>query len=197
MPTSLEPDPEFGWHRPPPEGYFAEDLDRIPGLPAHAELIDGSLVLRSIQSAFHSRAVSLLESGLDVAAPWERFRVSREMSVVLGRRQRPTPDLVVVHAAAEINAEATWYPADAVLLAVEVVSPDSEERDRERKPQLYAKAGIKYFWRVENADGRMVIYAYELDPAAVQYVPVGIFHDRVNVAYPYDIDIDLTEIDRM
>ncbi len=32
------------WYVPPEEGFHAEDLDRIPELPPHTELIDGSLV---------------------------------------------------------------------------------------------------------------------------------------------------------
>ncbi|MEU8240118.1 Uma2 family endonuclease [Actinoplanes missouriensis] len=184
------------WHRPPDEGYFADDLDRIPGLPSHTELIDGSLVVVSPQKRFHMMALRLLENALTRLAPEDRFVVSREMSVVLGARQRPEPDLLVVHANAEIDLDATWYPADAVVLAVEVVSPDSEERDRRRKPTLYAEAGIKYFWRVEDVAGRMVVYAYELDPATAKYVPVGIFHDRLSLAYPFEIEIDLTVIDK-
>ncbi|MFI1995521.1 Uma2 family endonuclease [Actinoplanes sp. NPDC020271] len=117
--------------------------------------------------------------------------------MVLGPRQRVEPDVMVVDAAAEIGPEGTWYPADAVLLAVEVVSPDSEERDRKRKPQLYAEAGIEWFWRVEDADGKIVLYVYELDPTTRQYVPLGIFHDRVALTVPFAIDIDLTEIDRL
>ena len=31
------------WPVPPPEGFTADDLDRIPDLPPHTELIDGSL----------------------------------------------------------------------------------------------------------------------------------------------------------
>ncbi|MFI9415012.1 hypothetical protein [Nocardia gamkensis] len=38
----LEPYPQ--WLRPPPGGFVAEDLDRLPDLPPHTELIDGSLV---------------------------------------------------------------------------------------------------------------------------------------------------------
>ncbi|WP_229074212.1 Uma2 family endonuclease [Actinoplanes sp. DH11] len=192
----MSAEPAAEWHRPPPEGYFAEDLDRIPGLPPHTELIDGSLVLVSPQKAFHMTAVSVLEAGLRRCAP-PGIRVRREMSVVLGPRQRPEPDVLVLHADAAIDHDATWYPAEAVLLTVEVVSPDSEERDRERKPQLYAASGIRFFWRVENAGGRMVIYAYELDSTTRQYAPVGIFHDRVDLRHPYEITIDLTEIDRM
>lgn len=93
----------------------------------------------------------------------------------------------------------TWYPAEAVKLAVEVVSPDSQIRDRERKPQIYAQAGIKHFWRAEDTSGRVTLYAYELDPATSAYGLTGIFHDRVKLTVPFDIDIDidLTEIERM
>jgi Uma2 family endonuclease len=195
--TAMPLPDEDRWHRPPAEGYFADDLDRIPGLPPHTELIDGTLVTVSPQKLFHMKALRLFENALARLAPWELFRVRREMSVVLGPRQRPEPDVMVVRAEAEVGSAATWYPADAVVLAVEVVSPDSEERDRRRKPQLYAEAGIPYFWRVEDVAGKIVLYAYELDPATRQFVPVGIFHDRVKLGVPFEIDIDLTEIERM
>lgn len=143
------------------------------------------------------KALRLFEQALARLAPWDLFRVRREMSVVLGPRQRPEPDVLVVRADAEIGPDATWYPAAAVVLVIEVVSPDSEERDRQRKPQLYAEAGIRYFWRVENSSGGIALYAYELDPATRQYALAGIFHDRVTLPLPLEIDIDLTEIDRI
>jgi Uma2 family endonuclease len=193
--VSVESAPE--WHRPPVEGYTADDLDRIPDLPPHAELIDGSLVIVSPQKRFHMKMLRLLENGLIRFAPWELFRVSREMSVVLNEKQRPEPDLVVVHADAEIDADATWYPVEAVVLAVEVVSPESLVRDRFRKPQLYAEAGIPFFWRVEPQEGKPVVYAYELDPAKRDYGDAYIFRNRVELPVPFPIDIDLTEIERM
>ncbi|SDT52259.1 Putative restriction endonuclease [Actinoplanes derwentensis] len=142
------------------------------------------------------KCLRVLENALDRSAPWDRFRVSREMSIVLGPRQRPEPDLIVVHAEAEVDSQATWYPAEAVVLAVEVVSPESEIRDRDRKPQLYAEAGIPHFWRVEDAGDKAVLYAYELDPTTRRYFPVGIFHDRVALTVPFDVEIDLTEVHR-
>jgi Protein of unknown function (DUF820). len=85
-----------------------------------------------------------------------------------------------------------------VLLAVEVVSPDSHMRDRERKPQLYARAGIPHYWRVERSDDwRPVVYVYEIDPATEAYVITGIHHDRLKLTVPFDIDIDLAEIDHL
>ncbi|GAA3740949.1 hypothetical protein GCM10022205_29260 [Spinactinospora alkalitolerans] len=117
--------------------------------------------------------------------------------MTLGPRQRPEPDVLVVRAEGEGGMEQSSYRPEAVELAVEVVSPDSEERDRERKPQLYARAGITHFWRVEEVSGRPTVYVYELDPATGAYALTGIHHDRLKLTVPFDIDIDLAEIDRL
>ncbi|GAA4951193.1 hypothetical protein GCM10023224_39550 [Streptomonospora halophila] len=50
---------------------------------------------------------------------------------------------------------------------------------------------------VENEDGRPVVYVYELDPATGAYVASGIHRDRLKLAVPFDIDVDLTAIDDM
>ncbi|MGJ6964897.1 Uma2 family endonuclease [Streptosporangium sp. G11] len=184
------------WVFPPPEGFVAEDLDRIPQLPAHTELIDGSLVFVSPQASFHTRAVDLLVSVLRRAAPAE-LRARREMSVILGERQRPEPDISVIHASAEHSPEQTFYRAEDVVLVVEVVSPESVGRDRDRKPVLYAEAGIEHFWLVENQSGKPAIYVYELDPVTRSYALTGIHRDLLKVSVPFDVDIDLTEIDRL
>ncbi|MBF6233622.1 Uma2 family endonuclease [Nocardia farcinica] len=84
-----------------------------------------------------------------------------------------------------------------LVLAVEAVSPDSEERDRETKPLKYANAGIPHFWRVERgSDDRVVVYAYELDRVSARYVPIGIFHDRLKLPVPFPVDIDLEALGR-
>ncbi len=184
------------WAVPPAGGFTSDDLDRLTELPPHTELIDGSLVFVSPQAAFHTLVMDILVSGLRRTSPKD-LRVRREMSVVLALRQRPEPDLVVINAAAETDTGQTAYQAEDILLAVEVVSGDSEERDRERKPQLYAKAGIPHFWRVENVSGRPTVYVYELDPATHAYALTGIHHDLLKLTLPFDIDIDLTEIDRL
>lgn len=191
---TVEPFPQ--WLRPPPGGFVAEDLDRLPDLPPHTELIDGSLVFVSPQAKFHVLVITLLDIALHRLVP-SHLRIRREMTVTLGRNQRPEPDIVVVHADRDGGLELTTYQADDVVLAVEVVSPESRSRDRERKPQLYAQAGITHFWRVENVDGRPVVYVYELDPATKVYALTGIHHEQLKLSVPFDIDIDLTDIERL
>ncbi|MFF3764473.1 Uma2 family endonuclease [Streptomyces sp. NPDC001922] len=191
-----EPRPEASgptWPIPPEGGWTADDLDRLPNLPPHTELIDGSLVFVSPQSKFHMRVLRLLESGLVAAAPPE-WEVVREMTVRLGEKDRPEPDVMVVRAEADDGLGQTTYVPGDVLLAVEVVSPDSTARDRKAKPIKYAQAGIRHYWRVENDEGRAVAYVFELEPATGVYVPTGIFHDRLKVSVPFTIDLDLTEI---
>jgi Uma2 family endonuclease len=184
------------WFVPPTGGFTAKDLDRIPRLPRHAQLVDGGLVFASPQSNFHMMTVSLLIDGIRRDLPSD-LRVCRQMTVTLSSRQRPEPDVMVVQAEAISGRDQDdCQPAD-VVLAVEVVSPDSEVRDRERKPQLYAAAGIPHFWRVEDTGGRPTVYVYELDPATKAYTLTGIHHDLLKLTVPFDIDIDLTEIDEI
>jgi Uma2 family endonuclease len=187
------------WVFPPPDGFTADDLDRIPDLPPHTELIDGSLVFVGPQRSFHSLALYLLESGLRRQTP-AHLRVRREMTIVVNKANRPEPDLVIVRrdAVPATGHAETRYRAEDVVLAVEVVSPESVARDRKRKPLLYAEAGIPYFWLVERTEtGRPVIHCYELDRVGGKYELTGIHHDHLKLSVPFTIDIDLTEIDEL
>ncbi|MFC7304843.1 Uma2 family endonuclease [Streptomyces monticola] len=190
-------DDDYEWARPPEGGWTADDLDDLPNLPPHTELLDGSLVFVSPQTRFRSQAMRLLENTLMDQVP-DELDVIREMTIKLNERNRPEPDVLVFRAGADTGPRQTWYRPEDMVIVVEVVSEDSEDRDRELKPRKYAHAGIPHFWRVEQNDGLPVVYVYELDPATRSYTPTGIFHDRLKLAVPFpiDIDIDLTAINR-
>jgi Uma2 family endonuclease len=190
-----EPFPE--WLLPPSRGFTVDDLFRLTDLPSHTQLVDGALVFRARQSPHHARTNSLLVEGLRRTCP-AHLRVRREMVVVLGPGQAPEPDVSVIRAEAVRGLEANRYDARDVVLAVETVAPDSAIRDRERKPQLYARAGIPHFWLVEESPGRRpVVHVHALDPAAGAYVLTGVHEGRLALPVPFGIDIDLTAIDRM
>uniref|UniRef100_A0AAU3GSK5 Uma2 family endonuclease n=1 Tax=Streptomyces sp. NBC_01401 TaxID=2903854 RepID=A0AAU3GSK5_9ACTN len=192
----LEPQQPYRWPVPPEGGWTADDLDRLPGLPPHTELIDGSLVFMSPQRKFHTRTMWLLEAALLAHVPAD-LDVDREMTIRLDDSNRPEPDLLVYRAEADTGADQTWYAPEDVVLAVEVVSPDSEDRDRGIKPRKYAEAGIRHFWRVEQgADDLPVVYVYELDPATNTYTPTGIHHMKMNLSVPFPVDVDLSGIQR-
>jgi Uma2 family endonuclease len=178
------------WMRPPrPEGWLAEDLDNLPDAPRHTELIDGALVFRMFpQRHWHSRVIHTLHSALDSQAP-NKIEVNNKMTVRLDKHNRPEPD--VIASTMSIDREATWYEAEDVVLAVEVVSPESEHRDRAVKPHKYAEAGIRHFWRVEDVDSVTAIHVYELDDLTRTYVPVGIFRDTLKVDLPFPVELDV------
>lgn len=194
-PAAPEPEPQPGphWPIPPAGGWTADDLDTLPNLPPHTELIDGSLIFVSPQTRFHLRAVSFFERQLESTAP-DGLEVMREFTIDIDRHNRPEPDVIVAVEEGEEDPGQTRLRAESVQLAIEVVSPESVDRDRETKPIKYARARIPHFWRVENKDGRAVVYVYELDPATKAYVATGIFHDRLKVPVPFPIDLDLNEI---
>jgi Uma2 family endonuclease len=116
------------------------------------------------------------------------------MTVVCGPRQAPEPDVCIVRRAAPPgDLDDTLLDAADVRLAVEVVSPDSEVRDKERKPQIYAAAGIPHYWIVDREGQTTVVYAYDLDPIHRVYGPATIFRDRVDVTLPLSLSVDLSE----
>ncbi|NUT44448.1 MAG: Uma2 family endonuclease [Thermoactinospora sp.] len=177
------------WFYPgPPGGWTADMLDRLPpDAPRHVELIDGSLIMRSPQTAFHLYTIRLFEQSLK---PLAHLAVVREMTVTLGLRQRPEPDVLVVNKSA-ISPSTTSFRPEDVHLAAEVVSEESRERDRTTKPIKYSNAGIKHFWRIEQEDGLPVVYTFELEPAVRAYVPTGIHRKRLRVDVGFNVDIDL------
>ncbi|MET9339953.1 Uma2 family endonuclease [Nonomuraea sp. NPDC003804] len=184
MTTAL---PEWFWPGPP-GGWTADMLDRLPpDAPKHVELIDGSLVMMSPQTGFHMLMLRLLEQRL---TPPSALIVAREMTVTLGLRQRPEPDILLVNRTAFTEKGTSFKPQD-VHLVVEVVSDESMERDRTTKPIKYSDAGIKYFWRIELEDDRPVVYTFELEPAVKAYVPTGIHREKLHTYVGFDVDIDL------
>ncbi|MBB5131811.1 Uma2 family endonuclease [Thermocatellispora tengchongensis] len=173
------------WFFPgPPGGWTAEMLD-------HLELIDGALVMRPPQTWFHMLVLRLLERGI---RPPADLMVVREMTVTLGMRQRPEPDIMLVRCSA-VTTSVTSFEPQHVHLVVEVASPESLDRDRTTKPIKYSTAGIKYLWRLEEDQG-LVAYTYELDRAVKAYVPTGVHRGRLktDIGFPVDIDLDLDAV---
>lgn len=172
----------------PPGGWTAGMLDHLPpDAPRHVELIDGSLLPRPPQTGFHMRTLRLFENHL---TPPPHLAVIREMTVTLGPRQRPEPDVMLV-GRMTIRADTTSFRPEDVHLVIEVASAESIDRDRTTKPIKYANAGIQHFWRVEQDHGSPVVYTFELEPAVRTYVPTGIHRKRLQTHIGFDVDIDL------
>ncbi|MFF4383039.1 Uma2 family endonuclease [Kitasatospora sp. NPDC001547] len=176
-------------YAPRDEGWFADDLDHLPQAPRHTELIDGALVfMMSPQRSFHGRVVRNLTAALESLLP-DGMMVEDQMTVKLDRWNRPEPDVVV--ASADYDANRTWFDVADVVLAVEVVSPESAHRDRTVKVRKYAEAGIPHYWIVEEEEGLPVVHAFELETVTSSYAPAGIFRGKLERLVPFPLTIDL------
>ena len=157
---------------------------------AGIEIVDAMVVVSRSASERHNRLARILANALDAAAgpDWNAdtdFDV-RLQDVPLNNR---CPD-VTVYRADTIDVSPTR--PEHVLLVVEVVSPGSETTDRVVKADQYARAGIPFHWRVEQAaTGAPLVYTYVLDPAAGRYRDGEVFTGAVTVTAPFPVELDL------
>ncbi|MCF3166811.1 Uma2 family endonuclease [Streptomyces violaceoruber] len=157
---------------------------------ADIEIVDGMVVVSPTASKRHNRLARILANALDAAAgpDWNAdtdFDVRLQDVPLTNRR----PD-VTVYRAETIHLTPTR--PEHVLLVVEVVSPGSETTDRIVKFDQYAKAGIPFYWRVEQAvTGVPIVYTYVLDPATKGYRDGEMFTGAVKASVPFFITVDL------
>ncbi|MGQ4596834.1 Uma2 family endonuclease [Nocardia sp. R6R-6] len=160
---------------------------------AGIEIVDGMVVVSPSASKRHNRLARILANALDAAAgpEWNAdtdFDVRLQDVPLTNRR----PDVVVYRAD---MIDVTPTRPEHVLMVVEVVSPGSETTDRIVKVDQYAKAGIAFYWRVEQAvTGVPLIYTYVLDPATMTYRTGEIYTGILEVAAPFPVKIDLGQI---
>lgn len=180
----------------PPGGWTADGMDDLPPGAPRVELVDGALVPLSPQTRFHSHVRTRLANEIQRAASGN-VDVVVGMTMKLGKYQRPEPDILVYEFAEGRDDHLDWYeathvPPEDVLIAIEIVSPESRERDRTTKPMKYAAAGIPHFWRIEPEETGPAIHVYELDgTASPRYVPTTVARERLKLDVPFPIDVDV------
>ena len=141
----------------------------------------------------HNRLARVLANALDAAggADWNAdtdFDVRLQDVPLTNRR----PD-VVVYRTDTIDMSPTR--PEHVLMVVEVVSPGSETTDRVVKVDQYAKAGIAFYWRVEQAaTGVPLVYTYVLDPATKAYRTGEMYTGLVEATAPFAVRVELGSI---
>jgi Uma2 family endonuclease len=170
----------------PPEGWT---LDNLPDdLPKHTELIRGTLVM-SPQKSWHMAVLRMLDRQLYDQAPLE-YAVLFEMAVKRSPRSAPEPDVAIAHAAAFESDKSIYLPED-ILVAAEIVSPESEERDREDKPLIYAAMGIPTFWLIERGpDDVPIVHEHQLYGGAYRLMHTHI--GQLVTDIPFSIDLRFT-----
>jgi Uma2 family endonuclease len=150
----------------------------------------GMVVASPSAAKRHNRLARVIANALDAAggAEWNAdidFDV-RLRDVPLNNRR---PDVTVYRAD---TIDLTPTRPEHVLLVVEVVSPGSETTDRIVKADQYARAGIAFYWRVEQAaTGAPVVHTYLLDAAIGRYREGDLFTGKITISTPFPLDLDL------
>jgi Uma2 family endonuclease len=168
-------------------------LDEWAAIPEdtshHYELIEGVLQVSPRPASDHQWAAGELGYQLRDQLPGD-LKALAEIEVVLRARWPATvrvPDLAVVRKAVAVTNPAR-YLAEDVLLAVEVISPGSRERDEVTKMYEYSEAGIADYW-VLDLDGEVTMTAYRLVDGEYEVVGKGGAVLELSEPAPLAIDV--------
>jgi Uma2 family endonuclease len=118
----------------------------------HVELINGELI-ELVVNPPHDTGVYLTLNVLQRVFS-HGYVVRPQLSLDLGRRYQPIPDVAV--AVGEGRAYADRHPKTAVLLVE--VADSSIRHDRLVKAHRYARAGIADYWIVNIVDRQLEVY---------------------------------------
>lgn len=163
------------------EDFLALPVDR------RVELVDGSLVMSPSGSNEHQLLATRLWAALDRAAP-DRWTVLPAVNIRVGPDRILIPDVAVLDAP---DIRATFNDADRASLVVEVVSPGNSFMDRVIKPQLYARAGIARYLRVEQDHEGPAGHLHALDGGEYREIARG---GVIELDHPFVTTIDLVEL---
>ena len=162
------------------------ELQQWPDDGRRYELYDGEVIEVPAPFLRHQRVASHL---MDVLRDYEEraggLMVPAPFDIVFSEHNVVQPD-VVYFKPERRHLLHDWDAGRAVPdLAVEVVSPSTEARDRGRKMDLLVRFGVPEYWIVDPARNLLEIYvlrgsAYELTIAA---------DDRATVASPTSTDL--------
>jgi Uma2 family endonuclease len=140
------------------EGITFEDFCAIVDGDQKADLIDGVIYMASPDNTDANELFVWLVSLLhDYVQAKELGRVyGSRVAFRLNETNAPEPDIAFMSnqrlgAVRRGNIEG---PPD---LAIEIVSPESVERDYEKKRRQYEKAGVREYWIVDEMEGKVTL----------------------------------------
>ena len=141
----------------PTTGWTVDMLERLPGDDGRRyEIIDGELLVTPAPGYPHQRALRELFLRLHAYLKGSRTAevIFSPADVRSGPRTSVQPDLFVLRRPLDLGPHG-WPDLDALLLAVEILSPSSARADRLIKRRLYQSRGVPEYW-VVDLDARLV-----------------------------------------
>ncbi|MEV6670327.1 Uma2 family endonuclease [Streptomyces sp. NPDC051162] len=162
------------------EAFDAENPD------FNAEMIDGEVYFNTVVTHTHGHLVVVIAAQL--LAKW---CVTTEVDTVYEGWHGTTllrPDLSVSDPSYR-SSSLDQFPADEILLVVEVTSRSNPENDTVKKVRKYAEAGIPYYLIVNAIEGKCLLYS---DPKDDRYrgSAESEFGEPVSIGAPINTDLD-------
>ena len=128
-----------------------------------AEWVDGEVIIMSPSSYRHVELVGWLQTILATYASAHGLGkvVGPEFIVRLGARRRlRVPDLLFI-TKDRLHLIRTNHLEGAPDLAIEVVSPDSQSRDRRDKYRDYEASGVREYWIIDPINEDLEVHVLE------------------------------------
>jgi len=152
-----------------------------------ADLLDGVIYLASPENADHNDLLRWLTVVLDLFI--EERKLGRltinKVAYRLSDRTAPEPDLAFV-AANRIDRIKPGYVDGPPDLAVEIVSPDSVDRDYEEKRRRYEASGVLEYWIIDPLESTATFLVREGDAFVEQIAREHLYHSRVLEGFELD-----------
>jgi Uma2 family endonuclease len=155
-----------------------------------AEWVDGEIIYYSPASSKHQELVWFLGSLLGIYAQAKDIGVIRtgpfQMRLRKLKRGRE-PDILFISKAnlGKLNSIYLDGPAD---LVVEIISPESERKDREEKFSEYQQAGIKEYWLIDPYKKQADFYVLEKGTFNKKEPKKGIYYSRIVEGFWLDVN---------
>lgn len=157
------------------------------------ELINGNLHMLTLPMLHQDICRKLVTALRPAGQEWAMFLPVYGMSLEVDRYNEPRADTVV---APVRHFHRTTIPAKDLLLVAEVLWPDSADRDRGEKVDIYARAGVPAYWLIDPSGDRITLTAYRLSASGYQIAFEGDDVFRAEWPWPTTIDLPRMTVER-
>lgn len=160
--------------------YTFEDFCKIIRDDRKADLIDGVIYMASPENPDANKLF------LWLAAIMDNYALRKKLGEVYGSRvafrlddeHGPEPDIAFVRTE-HLDRVQRGRVVGAADLAVEIVSPESVERDYEFKRELYQEYGISEYWIIDEMDHTVTLLRLKKGKYLVVRPKKGVLHSEV------------------
>ena len=188
------------WEEVPPEPVPIQDLldlrDRIDTRDYRAEIIEGQLIVSPVPVFWHQRVCRwLLLSFLEACTANDWFGDCAGEIELPPTGDLICPDFMILREASTVPDLESRRPLDRVLLAAEVISASSIERDREVKPRACALAGIPLYLLVDRFTKPLTISLHS-KPGKDGYgdVTTVTAGEKLQLPAPFNLTLDTSSL---